>query len=82
MNRPGSILAENPAGRADIAALRVTELLARRMNAGQLWDNGLGAIAEEFIARTVPPVSPLDMLERVGLLPPDRRKQIRGRRVR
>lgn len=72
-----SILNEDPAGRLDVLTLRAAKLLADRMNAGQVWDRGLGALVEECIVRTVPgqPMSAIDVLDRLGLLPPDRRNK-------
>jgi hypothetical protein len=57
---------------------RGAEAIARRSNHGRAWDNGLGAVVTEYIDRTVPndpvPTTPLGLLDRLGLLPPDRRK--------
>jgi hypothetical protein len=61
---------------------RGAETVARKLNHGQAWDRGLGAVVEEFIDRTVPndpvPTTPIGLLDRLGLLPPDRRRKAKG----
>jgi hypothetical protein len=58
------------------------EVVARKLNHGRAWDNGLGAVVNEYIDRTVPndpvPTTPLGLLDRLGLLPPDRRRKTKG----
>jgi hypothetical protein len=58
------------------------EVVARKLNHGKAWDNGLGAVVNEYIDRTVPndpvPTSPIGLLDRLGLLPVDRRRKPKG----
>lgn len=61
---------------------RGAETVVRKLNHGEAWDRGLGAVVEEYIDRTVPsdavPTTPIGLLDRLGLLPPDRRKKTKG----
>lgn len=63
-------------------AKRGAEALARKLNHGRLYDNGLGAVVDEYIDRSVPddpvPTSPLGLLDKLGLLPADRRRKTKG----
>lgn len=56
--------------------------VARRFNHGNAWDKGVGAVVEEYIDRTVPndpvPTTPIGLLDRLGLLPADRRHKAKG----
>ena len=69
---------KHPTITLDRLAKMGAETVARKLNHGRAWDNGLGAVVGEYIDRTVPdapvPTTPLGLLDRLGLLPPDRRK--------
>lgn len=70
---------KHPSITLDQLAKHGAEAVARKLNHGRAWDNGLGAVVAEYIDRTVPddpvPTTPLGLLDRLGLLPPDRRRK-------
>lgn len=73
-----SILAEDPSGRCDIAAVRMTELLVKRTiepacGGLSLWDRGLGDLVEAYVTEVsgIPSqtLTLTDLARHAGLLP-------------
>jgi len=77
-----SILQDNPQGRADIAVLRVAEMIVRGpvekcCNGLPLWDAGLGRVIEAVVVEHLPgkAIDPVEVARELGLV---RRSRIAG----
>ena len=80
-----SILQDNPQGRADIAVLRVAEMIVRGpvekvCNGLPLWDAGLGRVIEAVVVEHFPgkPIDPVAVARELGLV----KRQFRQNGVR
>jgi len=70
-----SILQDNPKGRADIAVLRMAEMIVRgpvekTCNGLPLWDAGLGQVLEAVVVEHFPakPIDPVEVARELGLV--------------
>jgi len=70
-----SILEQDPKGRADIAVLRMAEMIVRGpveklCNGLPLWDAGLGQICEAIVTEQFPakPIDPVEVARELGLV--------------